>query len=75
MDFMEYYTTLIERIELSVQGGHKNGAFVNLAELLFYIHGLYEEKQIDKNMYYKVLNFYEDMHKLLLSQEDIFFNN
>ena len=66
-DFMEYYTTLMERIEISVQEGRKNNAFVSLAELLFYIHGLYEEKQIDKDMYYKVLNFYEDMHKLLFS--------
>lgn len=66
-DFMEYYTTLMERIEISVQEGNKNIAYVNLAELLFYIHGLYMEKQIDKKLYYEVLNFYENMHKLLLS--------
>ena len=66
-DFMEYYTTLMERIELSVQERRKNEAFVNLAELLFYIHSLYAEKQIDKQMYYETLNFYENMHKLLLS--------
>lgn len=66
-DFMEYYKTLMERIELSVSEGHKNSAFVSLSELLFYIHGLYEEKQIDKVMYYETLNFYERMHRLLLS--------
>ena len=67
MDFMEYYTTLMERIEISVSEGRKNDAFVSLSELLFYIHGLYTEKQIDKKMYYETLNFYEKMHRLLFS--------
>lgn len=65
-DFMEYYQTLMERIEISVSNEDKNNAFVNLSELLYYIHSLYGEKQIDKKMYYETLNFYERMHKLLL---------
>lgn len=66
-DFMEYYQTLMERIEISVSNEDKNNAFVNLSELLYYIHSLYGEKQIDKKMYYETLNFYERMHRLLLS--------
>lgn len=66
-DFMEYYQILMERIEISVSNEDKNNAFVNLSELLYYIHSLYGEKQIDKKMYYETLNFYERMHRLLLS--------
>ena len=70
-DFMEYIKELSEQIEQSVRDGQKEISFVLLARLLFYIDELYGEKMIDKRLYNKTLEFYGNMHRLLLAVETI----
>lgn len=67
MDFMELFNDLTEQILESVREERKNDSHVLLATLLYHADNLYKGRLIDFKLYRKVLDFYKELSKDLLS--------